>query len=109
MLVTPLAGATGRQVVRADGSTLGQLTPAVPGIVEAALERLTTRPPHDRERRQSGGAELYFAVSAPPPHLLLFGAGHDAVPLARAAWDTGFAVTIADTREAFLTAERFPG
>jgi xanthine dehydrogenase accessory factor len=107
VLVTPLAGATGRQVVRADGSTLGQLTPAVPGIVEVALERLTTRPPHDGAET-IGSAELYFAVSAPPPHLLLFGAGHDAVPLAGAAWDTGFAVTIADTREAFLTAERFP-
>jgi xanthine dehydrogenase accessory factor len=107
VLVTPLAGATGRQVVRVDGSTLGELTPAVAGIVEAALERFTTRPPHDGVET-IGGAELYFAVSAPPPQLLLFGAGHDAVPLARAAWDTGFAVTIADTREAFLTPERFP-
>jgi len=108
VLVTSLAGATGRQVIRADGSTLGQLTPAVTGIVEAALERLKT-PPHYSGTETIGGVELYFALSAPPPHLLLFGAGHDAVPLARAAWDTGFAVTIADTREAFLTAERFPG
>jgi xanthine dehydrogenase accessory factor len=107
VLVTPLAGATGRLIIRVDGSTLGQLTPAVAGIVEVALERLNSRTPHDGAET-IGGAELYLAVSAPPPHLLLFGAGHDAVPLARAAWDTGFAVTIADTREVFLTSERFP-
>src|SRR5262245_32937301 len=100
VLVTPLAGATGRQIIRPDGSTLGQLTPALASVVEGALERLNNRTPHDGTET-IGGVELYFAVSAPPPHLLLFGAGHDAVPLARAAWDAGFAVTIADTREAF--------
>jgi xanthine/CO dehydrogenase XdhC/CoxF family maturation factor len=108
VLVTPLAGARGRLLVRSDGSTLGQVTPAAEAVVVAARERL------DSGIVQCGtekldGIELYFAVSAPPSQLLLFGAGHDAVPLARLAWDAGFAVTIADTREAFLTGERFPG
>ena len=55
------------------------------------------------------GAELFFLVAAPPPHLVMFGAGHDAPPLARLAWSLGFAVTVVDVREAFLTADRFPG
>ena len=40
---------------------------------------------------------------------MIFGAGHDAVPLAQQAWTLGFAVTVVDVREAYLTAERFPG
>ena len=40
--------------------------------------------------------------------LTIFGAGHDAVPLAQQAWAMGFSVTVVDTREALLTAERFP-
>jgi xanthine/CO dehydrogenase XdhC/CoxF family maturation factor len=54
------------------------------------------------------GSELFFEVNAPPPSLVVFGAGSDAEPLARLAWDLGFAVTVVDPREAFLTSERFP-
>jgi xanthine dehydrogenase accessory factor len=39
----------------------------------------------------------------------MFGAGYDAVPIARLAWTLGFAVTVVDARDAFLTAERFGG
>ena len=38
---------------------------------------------------------------------MIFGAGHDAAPVAQLAWTLGFAVTVVDVREAFLTAERF--
>ena len=55
-----------------------------------------------------GRAELFFEVNLPAPELVVFGAGHDAVPLAQLAWALGFAVTIVDVREAFLTADRFP-
>ncbi len=44
----------------------------------------------------------------PPPDLVIFGAGHDAAPVARMAWMLGFAVTVVDVREAFLTPDRFP-
>src|SRR4029077_15767503 len=33
----------------------------------------------------------------------------DAAPVARMAWTLGFAVTVVDVREAFLTPDRFPG
>jgi xanthine/CO dehydrogenase XdhC/CoxF family maturation factor len=55
-----------------------------------------------------GGAELFFEVNAPPPHLVVFGANADVEPLARYAWDLGFAVTVVDVREAFLRPDRFP-
>jgi xanthine/CO dehydrogenase XdhC/CoxF family maturation factor len=52
--------------------------------------------------------ELFFEVSAAPPDLVVFGAGSDVEPLARYAWDLGFAVTVVDAREAVLTEARFP-
>ena len=39
---------------------------------------------------------------------MIFGAGHDVTPVARLAWTLGFAVTVVDVREAFLTPDRFP-
>jgi xanthine dehydrogenase accessory factor len=45
---------------------------------------------------------------AVPPHLLLCGAGADAVPLAHLAVGLGLAVTVCDHRPALATADRFP-
>jgi xanthine dehydrogenase accessory factor len=47
-------------------------------------------------------------VLDPPLRLLVCGAGHDAIPLVRAASVLGWNVTVADDRPAFLTRERFP-
>jgi xanthine/CO dehydrogenase XdhC/CoxF family maturation factor len=55
-----------------------------------------------------GVMDLFFDVSAPPPELVIFGAGYDAVPLAQQAWALGYDVTVVDVRDAFLTADRFP-
>jgi len=55
------------------------------------------------------GANLVFTeVFEPPPTLIVCGAGDDARPLVTYASEAGFAVTILDHRQAFLTAERFP-
>ena len=45
----------------------------------------------------------------PPPHLLVFGAGDDAQPLARLALELGWQVTVVDSRAATATTARFPG
>jgi xanthine dehydrogenase accessory factor len=55
------------------------------------------------------GANLVFTeVFEPPPVLIVCGAGDDARPLVTYASEAGFAVTILDHRQAFLTADRFP-
>ena len=59
-----------------------------------------------------GGAErmgdAFVDVLRPPPRLFVFGAGDDAIPLARLAAQSGFEVTVVDHRPAYLTKERFP-
>ena len=52
---------------------------------------------------------MFFEITMPPPDLVIFGAGHDAAPVAQLAWTLGFAVTVVDVRETFLTKDRFGG
>lgn len=106
--VTPLSGATGRLLVMGDGATLGALSMPLPPVERLARDLMESRLPH-ATTMTVGEVELFFAISTPPPHLVIFGAGHDAVPLARGAWVLGYDVSVVDVREAFLVAERFPG
>lgn len=53
------------------------------------------------------GRAWFVDAFAPPPRLLVCGAGDDAIPLARLAVATGFRVTVADRRPGLLTADRF--
>jgi xanthine/CO dehydrogenase XdhC/CoxF family maturation factor len=108
-LVTPLSGAAGRMIVRGNGERVGTVTGA---IVEQAAARARARldaPYPSSAAELIGEAELFFEVATPPPELIVFGGGHDAPPVARLARSVGFSVTIVDARQAFLTAERFPG
>jgi xanthine dehydrogenase accessory factor len=50
----------------------------------------------------------FVDVQRPPPRLFIFGAGDDARPLAAAASEAGFEVTVVDHRPAYLTPDRFP-
>ncbi len=57
------------------------------------------------------GAHLRAFVQflAPPPHLLLCGAGPDAEPVAAAARALGWRVSVVDHRPAYAQPKRFPG
>jgi xanthine/CO dehydrogenase XdhC/CoxF family maturation factor len=55
-----------------------------------------------------GSRAIFTEVLYPPPELIVCGAGDDARPLVAYASDAGFAVTVVDHRQAFLTVERFP-
>jgi xanthine/CO dehydrogenase XdhC/CoxF family maturation factor len=52
--------------------------------------------------------ELFIEVIEPPPSVLIFGAGYDAIPLATFAKELGWNVTVLDRRSAYATEERFP-
>jgi xanthine/CO dehydrogenase XdhC/CoxF family maturation factor len=110
VLVTPLAGVSGRLIVHGTDGITGTLSD--PGVeLQAAVHaRALLADPFGRSGPEhAGGADLFYELTTPPPELVLFGAGHDAGPLANLAWALGFAVTVVDVREAFLTADRFPG
>lgn len=53
-------------------------------------------------------AAIFRQVVAPPPALVIFGAGNDARPLVRFARELGWHVTVVDPRPAMATATRFP-
>ncbi len=60
---------------------------------------------------ETGNSEektVFFDVYLPPPKLCIFGAGHDAVPLAKISTMLGFETVIIDPRPAYNTKERFP-
>ncbi len=65
------------------------------------------------EREQSrtlgyGDRRVFIETIAPPPVLLIFGAGHVSQPLAHMAQVVGFRVIVADARKTWATPERFP-
>jgi xanthine dehydrogenase accessory factor len=101
-----------RVLVQPDGRLEGSTDPVImQHIRSAALEmmaslypRAETRPLHTLRHT----TDVFFDASSPAPRLVVFGAGHDAIPLNKRASALGWAVTVVDTREVFLTAGRFP-
>ena len=71
---------------------------------------------HDMSRRYwqesidtgNGDIELLLIPIMPPPTILICGAGHDAVPVARLSVEMGWSCTIVDHRAGFARSERFP-
>ncbi len=66
--------------------------------------------PSRRITLDSGGSKYDVFVDAlvPPMRFLVFGAGHDALPLVRMAREIGMVVTVIDSRPQFTTEDRFP-
>jgi xanthine/CO dehydrogenase XdhC/CoxF family maturation factor len=109
VLVTPLSGVSGRLIVGSAGTIAGQLSDAIVEQKAITRARDQLREPWPASGAESiGSAELFFEIALPPPELVIFGAGQDAAPVAQMAWTLGFAVTVVDVRDAFLTRNRFP-
>lgn len=98
-----------RIVVRPDESSEGTLgDPELDAVaVEAAIAQL--RAERSEVRALSDGVRAFVEVLDPPLRLVVCGAGHDAIPLVRAAAVLGWNATVVDDRQVFLTSERFPG
>jgi len=74
--------------------------------IATARELLTTE--RSEIRTVAEGVRAFVEILDPPLRLVICGAGHDAVPLVRAASLLGWNVTVVDDRPAFLNRERFP-
>jgi xanthine/CO dehydrogenase XdhC/CoxF family maturation factor len=57
----------------------------------------------------AGETDLFVEWIGPPPSVVIFGAGHDAVPLVATLAQLGWHVTVADGRPAYAQAARLPG
>jgi xanthine dehydrogenase accessory factor len=55
-----------------------------------------------------GSLEVFVEPILPQPVVYLFGGGHISISLATAASAAGFAICVADSRDAFANKERFP-
>lgn len=54
------------------------------------------------------GQRIYVEAQLPPPHLVIIGAVHIAIPLVSYAQVLGYKTTVIDARGTFATDERFP-
>ena len=112
-----------KMLVRDDGSIAGTIGG---GCVEAevwqaareviAREKprtlsfdLNQDPKYDTGLVCGGTLEIFIEPVLPTPLLYIFGAGHVAIELFKAARNAGFDCIVADDREAYANSERFPG
>lgn len=63
---------------------------------------------HVTYTRPDGEVKVFIEVQVQPPHLIIVGAGHIAVPLASIASTCDFAVTVLDDRPQYANPARFP-
>ncbi len=98
-------------LVEPDGTRRGSLGPVTEeqvGRLVAGGSAEAAGPVKRSSVRQAGGGAVFVEPFEPPPHLLVCGAGDDAIPLVAYAADSGFRVTVADHRPALLAPGRFP-
>lgn len=100
-------------LVELDGSTSGTLgdTDLDRAVAEHAQQAMSERKGRVLSYSAPGSdgqIEVFHDVLEPQPQMLIVGAGHIAVPLARFAKMVGFEVVVLDDREKYANTERFP-
>lgn len=112
-LTTPHRGS--KMLLFPDGGTFGSLgSEALEQAVQAEAMRMMSdvrgKLAHSMAYTLPGGdkARVFIETHLPPPHLIIFGGVHIAVPLVTFAKTLGFRVTVADPRTTFANRQRFP-
>jgi xanthine/CO dehydrogenase XdhC/CoxF family maturation factor len=86
-----------------------QLQSRLPELLTDARSAMTEGRSRGRCYETNGEiVRVFIEAIVPPPHLLIVGAGPDAVPVARLAKQVGWDVTVADGRSAYANPARFP-
>ena len=109
VLVTALDGGGGRRVVFPSGTIGGFGDTGIEAQADERAREILAASHAACGADSIGGRELFFEVNHLPTELVIFGAGHDAVPLVQQAWALGFEVTVVDPRAAYLNADLFAG
>ena len=107
-LVRDPSAARGRMLVAWDGPPVGSTgTPGLDREIARRAEALLAAG-ESKYYDIDSTTSVFTEVHAPPPRLVICGAGDDAIPLAAYASQVGFRVTVVDHRPAYLSRERFP-
>lgn len=112
-LATVIAGGTPgtKLLIEPDGQPLGSLGDATldAQVRTDALQLLDAEISQTRAYTSADGdISVLIEVYPPPPHLVIVGAVHTAIPLTTCAKQLGFRVSVIDPRATFATDERFP-
>ena len=111
-----------KMLVRDDGSIAGtigggcveaEVWQAAREVISGEMTRtlnfdLNQDPKYDTGLVCGGTLEIFIEPVLPMPLLYIFGAGHVAIELFKAARNAGFDCIVTDDREAYANAERFP-
>lgn len=113
---------TAKMLIRDDGSIFGtvgggcveaEVWQAAREVMESEKPRTLTfnlnqNPKYDTGLVCGGTLDIFIEPVLPPASLYIFGAGHVALSLYRAAKTAGFDVNIVDDRDSYANRERFP-
>lgn len=93
-----------------DGTVSGNVADPVRSriIDDAIAAAASTQSSVKTYQLPAGSAEVFIEVVQPPVPLIIFGAGHDAIPVVRFAKELGWHVSVVDSRPAYATTARFP-
>lgn len=89
------------------GEIVGSLgSPTLDDAARSELERLIED--GGAQTVEIEGRRIFFEAHLPPPHLVVIGAVHIAIPLVSIARIMGYKTTVIDARGVFATDEHFP-
>ena len=96
-------------IVHADGTLEGGTGSQTLDLAVRDQALAALREKQNRVLEVGEGIRVFFNVLSAEARLLICGAGHIAIPVARIARDVGFSVTVLDDRSDFAHPSRFPG
>ena len=96
-------------IVHADGTLEGGTGSQTLDLAVRDKALAALREKQNRVLEVGEGIRVFFNVLSAEARLLICGAGHIAIPVARIARDVGFSVTVLDDRSDFAHPSRFPG
>jgi len=109
VVVALFGGAPARLVVREHGTTDGTLGDVALDAAAVDTAREVMRHGVSRTADVAGpGTAAFFELHAPATTLIVFGAGHVAIPVVELAHTLGWHTVLVDARERYATRERFP-
>ena len=109
VIATSLRESSRKLLISEDGETSGTLgTPELDREAQTVALELMRKRASSTVSLGPDSQPVFFEVHGPPPTLIVFGAGHVAMPLISLAHDLGLKTVVVDGRPRFATRERFP-